>query len=291
MEIFTPECGQYHSVWYNGVRKTYVNKIETTKAPEVNLWCQYGLCTNSGGPIVNFLVKNLPNDTALIIYQSDFVVDMPKNINKCFKKYLLISYFAAGPNTILISGDDKFFENPDFYLPDTVIPFENKIHDVFWRGECTGAVRRQVVFELNNFPGCDVKLVSGSDLYGATDWWRSIPKECFSERVYKDEYSKHTIWLSIEGFGIASDYARCLMSGSAVIYFRLRKPWFDSYLKHEENCIIIENDIEQLKFYINKLLNDKELTRKIAENGKELSTRIFKKEVYEKFMLDQLKNC
>ncbi len=237
------------------------------------------------GPIVQFLIQNVPKHITLVGYLADYNFELPESFKQHHGKVLQIVRYHGVPDSIVIPGDDLFFVNPSAYLPKEIVPFDEKPHEIFWRGSCTGLRRKDVVMALDDIPGCNVKLIKCH--HHEEEYWDSMPLKYYSERVDPDEFSKRTIWLSVEGFGCASDTTRALMSGCAVIYFRQTKPWFDCFLKNEENCIIVEDDIELLKHYAVRLINDKEFAKKIAENGKSTADRIFKKEVYEKFILDQ----
>ena len=273
-------------IYYNGIKK-YFCDTKQVEAYVVSCWSQFGMQCLSNGAIISFLIDNLPEDTALICCQADYHNEnIPISLKKNFKRVVLLTRYIGIRNSIVVPGDDLFFTNPDYYYPKSDIPFDERINEVFWRGSCTAPHRKNVVLELKDISGCNVKMIKEHNY--RDPYWNSLPPECFGERVDKDEYSKYRIWLSIEGWGTASDTTRALMSGCAVIYFRQTKPWFHSYLEHEENCIIIENDGEKLKYFIKKLLGDEDYTRKIATNGQTLARKIFKPEVYKEYILKQL---
>lgn len=272
-------------IHYNGIQTFFYNgnKIPTTV---VQCWGEFGMKCSSNGAIVSFIIENLPRDVALICYQADYNDDLPVDVKQMFKNTIQLNRYYGIPDSIIVPGDDLFFTKPETYLPDNYIPFEDRINEVFWRGSCTANRRKDVVEALHNITGCNVKMIH--NINHLDPYWSSLPSKCFGQRVDKNEFSKYKIWLSLEGWGVASDTTRALMSGCAVIYFRQTKPWFDPWLKHEENCIIIENNISELIVYVNKLLRNKEYTRKIALNGKTLSDKIFKPEFYKSFILQQL---
>lgn len=272
-------------IHYNGIQKFFSDGNELPPTV-IQCWGEFGMRCLSDGAIISFITENLPRDLALICYQADYNDDLPADLKNKFKKTIQLNRYYGIPDSIVIPGDDLFFTNPETYLPTNYIPFEDRINEVFWRGSCTANRRKDVVTSLQNIKGCNVKLIH--NINHLDPYWSSLPSNCFGERVDKDEYSKYKIWLSIEGWGVASDTTRALMSGCAVIYFRQTKPWFDPWLKHEENCIIVENNISELIFYINKLLGNEEYTRKISLNGKELSNILFKTEFYKSFILRQL---
>lgn len=278
----------------DGFTNLYMNKIQVlpdrfifnnSKKP-IYFWNEFGMKLQWNGPIVEFIMKHLPKGTTLVGYTSDYNFALPESFKQHHGKVLQIVRYYGVPDSIIVPGDDLFFVNPAAYLPREITPFDEKPHEIFWRGSCTGLRRKDVVMALDDIPGCNVKLIKCHN--HEEDYWNSMPIKYYGERVSPDEYSKRTIWLSVEGFGCASDTTRALMSGCAVIYFRQTKPWFDCFLKNEENCIIVEDDVELLKTYAIRMLEDKEFTKKIAENGKATADRIFRKEVYEKFILDQL---
>lgn len=272
-------------IYYNGIKKFFCdgNQIPTTT---VQCWGEFGMRCTTNGAIISFIIDNLPRDLALICYQADYNDDLPLDLKNKFKNTIQLNRYYGIPDSIVVPGDDLFFTNPETYLPENYSCFEDRINEVFWRGSCTANRRKDVVEALQQIKGCNVKLIH--NINHLDPYWSSLPSNCFGERVDKNKFSKYKIWLSVEGWGVASDTTRALMSGCAVIYFRQTKPWFDPWLKHEENCIIIENNISELIFYINKLLNNKEYTRKIAFNGKELSNKLFKPDFYKKFILQQL---
>jgi hypothetical protein len=245
-------------------------------------------CT-SGGSITRFILDNLPEDTALIGSCADYHSNLPESLVKYFngKIYQITRYFGVN-HSIVIPGDDNFFDNPESYYPKNDIPFDKKRNRVFWRGACSWEGRAEIVIALNKLPGCDVKLTK-KRCHEEFIAKRNVPESCFSEIVEPDEFTKYRIWLSIEGWGCASDTTRALMSGCAVIYFRNTAPWFNKYLKHEVNCIIIDcEDITTLIETIKKMLKNTEFTKKIAENGRKTAREIFRPEVYKQFILNQL---
>jgi hypothetical protein len=280
------EFGHPTFIYYNGITKFFINREEVDPFEVVGWWA-FGMKCTSKGSIMDFLIKNMPENVALVLRQADFHEELPEMFKKNFKHVFQVARYTGVSGSIVVPGDDDFFVNPQIYYPSVDIPFDERINKVFWRGSTTEKRRRDVVLELSDIPDCDVKI-STCGMNRECPYWSKLPSSCLSERVHSEEYHKYKIWLSLEGWGCASDTSRALMSGCAVIYFRRTKPWFHSYLKHEENCIIVEDNIDDLKFYINKLLSNPEYTRKIASNGKQLSYEIFKKEVYEKFILDQL---
>lgn len=272
-------------IYYKGTRRYFINNNEV-KPFNIQLWGQYGMTCLSDGPILDFVCKNCPENTAIICYQADYNFVLPEELVKLYPRILQINRYTDVPNGIVIPGDDKFFIDPSAYLPAVYIPFDERINKAFWRGSCTANHRKDVILKLIKNPNADVKLLPEASY--KYPYWQELPKEYFTTRCSPDEFSKYKIWISVEGWGCASDTTRALMSGCAVIYYRKTKPWFNHYLKHEENCIIIENDLEMLNFYVTKLTSDIELTRKIASNGKELSGKIFQEDVYKKYILDQL---
>jgi hypothetical protein len=274
-------------IYYNGVTKHYAGGNYNNAINNIKLWGDFGMSLNKSGPLIKIITKNCPKGTAIIAYQGDYTSPISEELSKNFEKCLLVVRYKGIPHSIVIPGDDLFFEDPDFYMPKLCLPFDERENKVFWRGSCTWQGRIPIVFALRNVPGCDVKFIRRI-LYHEFITHHSVIDNDFSEEVSPEEPSKYTIWLSIEGWGCASDTTRALMSGCAVIYFRVTTPWFDEFLVHEENCIIIQNDLSKLLYYINKMLNDTDFTRKIAENGKTLSEKIFKPEFYKQFILDQL---
>lgn len=275
----------YTMIYYNKVRNYFVegNKIDPVN---IQLWGQYGMKCTSNGPIVSFVCENAPEDTAIVCYQADYNFELPEELINEYPRIFQINRYAGVPNGIVVPGDDDFFINPSIYLPKQSIPFDERIHKAFWRGSCTANRRKDVILKLKDNEGADVKLVGGGSYQ--EPYWQELPLECFAAPCAPDEFSKYTIWVSLEGWGCASDTTRALMSGCAVIYFRQTKPWFDKYLKHEENCILIEDDLELLDFYVTKLTNDKIFTAKLAENAKQLSSEIFQECVYKNYILEQL---
>jgi hypothetical protein len=251
-------------------------------------WSELGMHASWDGSITKFILSNMPKDVALIGYCADYHHDLPESLIKHFDgKIFQITRYFGNKSSIVVPGDDRFFDTPEFYYPTTYLPFEERINKVFWRGACSWDGRSSVINALKNIPDCDVKLIRHRCHEEFVQKF-NITEDCFTERVPFDEASKYTIWLSIEGWGCASDTSRALMSGCAVIYFRRTAPWFNDYLKHEENCIIIENDIYKLLFYIGKLVSNKTYAQKIAENGKKTADIIFQPDFYRKHILDQL---
>ena len=273
-------------IYYNGITKFFKNG-EEVEPFEVIGWWGFGMKCTSAGSIIEFLIKNIPENVALVLRHTDWHEELPESFKKNFKHVFQVARYIGVSGSIVVPGDDLFFTDPTNYYPSVDIPFDDRISKVFWRGSTTEKRRRDVVLELSDIADCDVKI-STYRMNRDCPYWSKLPSSCLSERVDSEEYHKYKIWLSLEGWGCASDTSRALMSGCAVIYFRRTKPWFHSYLKHEENCIIVEDNLDDLKFYIRKLMSNPEYTRKIAFNGKQLSQEIFKKEVYEKFILDQL---
>lgn len=284
-QINTIPFGSPTCIYYNGITKFFIDKKYNNTLTTIQPWGEFGMRIYSDGSIVKFLIDNLPKDTAIICYQADYHFSIPVELSKLFKRCLVVVRYNGIPNSIVVPGDDKFFETPEFYYPKLWIQFEERTHKVFWRGSCTAERRLDVVTALKDVPGTDVRLIR--NINWQDPYWSKLP-ELFAERSDPDEPSKHTIWLSIEGWGCASDTTRALMSGCAVIYFRETAPWFDKFLVHEENCIIIQNDINKLLYYVDKMLNDIKFTTKIAKNGKMLSEKIFKPDFYKQFILNQL---
>jgi hypothetical protein len=145
-------------------------------------------------------------------------------------------------------------------------------------------------FAINNedIVGTNVKLIK-QYMHEESFWKDKQIIDCFSDKCDPEEFSKYKIWLSIEGWGCASDTTRALMSGCAVIYYRRTSPWFDKYLKNRENCIIITvGDINNLIMTIKEMLNNKEFTESIAKSGKELANIIFQPDFYKNNILEQM---
>jgi len=272
-------------IYYNGFSKLFINCKHDVNLTSFQPWGEFAMMVKSDGPIVKFIVDNTPENTAIIIYGADFNHPIPEKLYSLFKRCKVIVRYNGIPNSIVVPGDDRFFENPEFYYPKISLDFKKRKHEVFWRGSCTAERRKDVVNALKNIPQTNVKLIK--NINWQNSYWNENPK-LFAERCEPDEGSKYTIWLSIEGWGCASDTTRALMSGCAVIYFRRTSPWFNKYLKHEENCIIIEDDIFELLFYIGKLISNKSYTEQIARNGKMLAELIFKPNFYKHFVLEQL---
>jgi len=272
-------------IYYNGITKFFINKNYDSNMTNFQPWGEFAMMTRGNGPIVKFITDNAPNNTAIICYGADYNFPIPEELSSLFERCLLIVRYKGIPNSIVIPGDDRFFETPEFYSPKVWVPFEDRIHEVFWRGSCTAERRLDVVTILKDVPGTNVRLIR--NVNWQADYWNQ-KQELFAERCEPDEPSKYTIWLSIEGWGCASDTTRALMSGCAVIYFRRTAPWFDEYLKHEENCIIIQDDIPTLIHYVQKMVSDVEFTKSIAENGKKTADAIFQPHFYKQFILKQL---
>ena len=272
-------------IHYNGITCIYSNKYKNDEINNLQLWGAFGMMLQTNGPIINFIINTIPNDTAIICVCGDYHFPIKNELSRLFKRVFLIVRYNGIPNSIVIPGDDIFFENTSFYAPKDPILFENRLNEVFWRGSCTAELRKDIVIALHNIPNTNVKLIKNDGRENA-DYW-TIP-QCFGEKCDHNEYSKRKIWLSIEGWGCASDTTRALMSGSAVIYYRNTSPWFNSYLKNGENCIIITvGDINGLIMIINKMINNTEFTKRIAYEGKKLADRIFKPVFYKNFILDQ----
>jgi hypothetical protein len=284
-QINTIPFGNPTCIYYNGKTKFFINKNYDSSMTNFQPWGEFGMMTRANGPIVSFIFSNAPENTAIICYGADYNFPIPDELSRLFKRCLVIVRYTGIPNSIVIPGDDKFFETPEFYCPKVWMQFEERKHQVFWRGSCTAERRLDVVTALKDVPGTDVRLIRNINYQHP--YWNKLP-ELFAERCDPDHPSKHTIWLSIEGWGCASDTTRALMSGCAVIYFRITAPWFDQFLIHEENCIIVENNISKLLYYVNRMINDTEFTKTIAENGKTLSEKIFKPEFFKQFILNQL---
>jgi len=280
------EINNYTIIHYNKVTKYFAHYNEVPDLGPFQAWGQFGMTLNTAGPIVKFIIENAPPDTAIACCMTDYNFPIPPSISKFFKKCLQIVRYQGVPNSIVVPGDDIFFEDPTYYNPKIDIPFEKRSNTVFWRGSCTNGLRKDVVMALRNMENTDVRLIHSQSW--ADTYWNERP-ELFGSRCNPDEYTKHKIWLSIEGWGCASDTTRALMSGCAVIYCRLTAPWFDKFLIHGENCMIVDaNDRDELKNIITKLLHDTEFTQKIAENGKRTADNIFQPDFYKKFILDQL---
>ena len=272
-------------IYFQKTKKYFVegNEIDPTN---IQLWGQYGMFCTSNGPIVTFICENAPDDTAIVCYQADYNFELPQELVDLYPRIFQINRYMGVKNGIVIPGDDNFFINPSMYFPTKMIPFNERINKAFWRGSCTANRRKDVILKLQNNVGADVKLVGGGSYQ--EPYWQEVPLECFAAPCLPDEFSKYKIWVSLEGWGCASDTTRALMSGCAVIYFRQTKPWFNDYLKHEENCILVEDDLDLLDFYVTKLTTETEFTEQLAENAKKLASEIFQEDVYKKYILDQL---
>jgi len=272
-------------IYYNGITKFFINKKYDKTMTNFQPWGAWAMMTRGDGPIIKFIIDNAKENTAIICYGADFNFPIPKELYNLFERCLLIVRYKGIPNSIVVPGDDRFFLTPEFYYPKKWTNFQDRINEVFWRGSCTAPRRLDVVVALKDVSGTNVRLIR--DINWNTPYWNK-KQELFAERCGPDEPSRYTIWLSIEGWGCASDTTRALMSGCAVIYLRKTAPWFDEYLKHEENCIIIQDDIQTLIYYVQKMTSDVEFTKKIAENGKKTADMIFQPDFYKKFILDQL---
>ena len=283
--IRTIPFGNPTMIYHNKMKKFFINNQEVPEF-DIQCWGEFGMKCTTSGSIIQFVIDNLPENMALVCYGADYNFELPCSLVCSFDKIVQLNRYIGCKDSLVIPGDDRFFESPEFYLPTNPPSFDDRINEVFWRGSCTGERRKDVVLALNNIPSCNVKLVGGGS--HESPYWKSMPFSCYSGRCAPHEYSNYKIWLSIEGWGCASDTSRALMSGSAVIYFRKTKPWFDMFLRHEENCIIIEDNIQELVHYARKLLTDTEYTKRISIAGKELANRIFEPAVYKQFILNQL---
>lgn len=271
-------------IYLNGKTTFYKNCKEDNNICK-QAWGQFGMKVRMDGSILQFLKTIIPPDIALICYQADYHFNIPSSYTQ---KYIQVNRYWGLNNAIVIPGDDLFFDNYKYYLPTININYDERINKVFWRGACTSPTRLLPFKALIDNPNCDLKLTRRSG-HNQKEPWKSLPSEYFGEIVDKDEPCKYKIWLSLEGWGTASDTSRALLSGCAVIYCRFTKPWFNEFLKHEENCVIIENNnIEQLKFYVEKMINDTEYTKSIAKKGLELAHRIFQPDFMREQILKQI---
>jgi len=251
-------------------------------------WSEIGMHASWNGSITNYIVSIIPEDVALIGYCADYHHDLPDSLINHFNgKIFQITRYNGLKKSIVIPGDDIFFDNPSHYLPKNPMPFGERINKVFWRGACSWNGRARIVSALKDNNNCDVKLIKHR-CHEEFIREYNMTEDCFTERVTSDHYSNYKIWLSIEGWGCATDTTRALMSGCAVIYFRRTSPWFNKYLKHEENCIIIEDDISKLLFYVEKMTSDTNFTKNIAFNGKKTADIIFQPYFYKNDILSQL---
>jgi len=226
-----------------GDKDEFYNKGQPAEPFDFTAWSQYGMTMNTKNWIIDLLRKHRPAGYKFSLTQGDYHI--PSN------DIAITRYHVDFPH-ICIPGDP----NPVGHY----IPFDQKEHKVFWRGATTAHSRKEVVEARLG----DIKFIKRA--YHDQAFWK-IDEDLFADKVSPEEASKYTVWLSLEGWGTASDTTRALMSGSCVIFHRKTKPWFDKYLVHGKNCIITET-LDDLKYWISKL--DRELAREIAKEGEKL---------------------
>lgn len=276
-------------IYLNGKVRYYVNKIYNPEKHMLQSWGAFGMILNTTASIVKYLESIFPNNVMFILVHGDYHNDIDEKFFKIYprviqlNRYINIEYSLK--NTIIIPADDLLFDDYlSYYDNSKYIEIEERIPKIYWRGSNTGRMRSVIVEKYLDNPNCDIKLIrkqfSGDDLQDKKPW-------LFSEQVDQYEPYKYSIWLSIEGWGVASDTSRALLSGCCVVYYRETKPWFHKYLVHGENCCIAEN-MNELHFHLTNLIGNSAQVKKIGDNGKKLAQVIFNKDFVKEYLNNEV---
>jgi hypothetical protein len=278
-------------LYLNGKSYIYHNYEKSNIADHIQSWGAFGMTLKTHSYIIKYIESICPNNIMLLLVEGDY----HKSINPIFftlypkiiqlNRYIDIANPINSSETLIIPSDDNLFNDYTIYRNPNLINIEDRINKVFWRGSNTNSIRKVIVKKYIDNPNFDIKLIHNQfseDIYESN-------KRLFGNNVDQFEPSKYTIWLSIEGWGLASDTSRALLSGCAVVYFRQTKPWFDKYLESGVNCCIAEN-LKELDEHLNELINNRYRTNDIGNAGKKLANIIFEKKFVEKYLYEEIRS-
>jgi hypothetical protein len=179
-------------------------------------------------------------------------------------------------------------------------PWETKLSKGFFRGAGTGKIDHAFAEHFNNsrmkamifsaqFPqllDAAFSIVYSEPMYNA---YAKLGKT-LQEAAIQDHF-QYKYLLDIDGN--ANTYSRCrwiLLSNSVLLkvaspfrqwYYRAIQPWV--------HYIPIQEDLSDLQEALNRLKNDDDLAKRIAENGHKLGEQIFSREAVEAYVVRLLR--
>lgn len=267
------------------------------------LWCNKYSSVDENGPIVAFLASLQSNKT-LAIPHSDGIhrpeeVPLEWQANSqlligalCSRRFPGIEKLEG--RLIYIPLDDEIFQLGlkavlERDVPNLYLPWEDRQPKLFWRGTLY-PLRNKVVTHLIGFPHADVKFMP--TIYNQSSDWVSpevydpvkypsvYSHKCYHAHKPLSEFVKHKYLLIIDGGIIASGLQWVFGSGSVpvIITHPDNQFWFKQYLEPWINYVPIDYELSDLKGNIQRLVDNDDLARTIAQNARTLAETIFSPE-------------
>jgi hypothetical protein len=188
------------------------------------LWAGLFSVAKSKGAITEYIQSCLPNNTLLIIPQSDGNINSHNNHDRRSENIPYVNWdihiqpyidYARSKNKLFIIGtlaqiseepnynylymplDDGFFSYGvnHFFNKQTLPKWEECSSELCWRGSCSGvgkseSIRVKFVEKIYNYnPNTNVRL---------SNWWsdgKNIPNKYFAERMDYTEFTKYKFFL------------------------------------------------------------------------------------------------
>lgn len=264
-----------------------------------------------GGPIENFVSKNIPQNKSSVFIQSDGIFTDEENnsiLEKSVVKYVFSTSESSVANyksiicavctrnvtknniVLLPINDNTFQHGLKNLLSKYTFPSWNDRKSVlFWRGNLGGyhrpTIRMNVIEKLVNNKNTDVKFGFTNETH--TDM---IPKEHIGEKCSMQDQFYYKFLLMIDGTTYPSNIQWVFGSGSVPVL--ITHPgnnwWFKNLLKPMENYVPIQYDLSDLEEKIEWLVGHDVEAHRIAENALKFSEVIFTPEYQQKYISNEL---
>ena len=279
---------------------------------EITVW--HGLFSRmlKNGEIIQFIQKNLPENSIFVIPRSDGNViknknegeyedvnwseiephiDYARKKNKVFILGVLSQIIEdTEVNCVYLPLDDDFFKNGiSIYFPESsLIPWKDRSQELFWRGGCSG---------IGGNKSLRVKFVEIIQEYEKTSkvflskWWsenKNIPNNLFADRVDYTEFLKYKYFFIVDGNVIASSHMWGFASGCVPFMISNGIHWFSSFIKPYIHYIPVEYDLSNLIHQIEYVRSNDDVAENISKNAVEFSKTFFSSDFQKEYLRHNL---
>jgi hypothetical protein len=286
----------------------------------VGLWASTLTCCFSDGYIVRY-IQGLKSDNTLAIPWSDgfrYTLDKDKitsnyTHNKSdvegYEEHVIIGLQASlilslnhGIKNKIIHlplDDDTFQFGLKKVLEDRIsnlyLPWEDRKPIAFWRGAGPHPLRQKIVEELFHCKHSDVlygRIPGNTQEQWSQKWWDKTYEGKW-QPIEMSEFVKHKYILIIDNFIITGSYQWVFGSGSVPILVNhpMTDFWFKEYLIPWVNYVPVTHPdfgVLNIKNVIEFLIEHDDIAKRIAENARQLSYKIFSPEFQREYLKNRL---